>query len=447
MSWFQELRPASFGGVPFAVYGGEIRVGRRNAVHEYPFKDEVWVEDLGRSARRIVLVGFLVENAAYGGGAVIQQREQLIAACEAPGQKTLVHPTLGSLTVSLLDTSIRESREQGRSFQFTMTFIEGGERTFPAADVSTQDAVAQTCTAADAAAGADFATAVAPTFAAGSSVVSMASVTSSSWASQILSAAGDATNLMNQVAGLQGSFGRFFGSGLRGFVGSVSGLVNLPSSVSDLIAVGTMARAAVSTACGLMSAAASVLGVGNSLSFSVSVQGVVAALLGATTDPGDSMRVCASVSRFYPSSTVPASAVGSAMGVMQSSCGDLFRRAAVVSVCRASASYQPSSYDDAVAIRGKVLALVDSEIQVAGDQGQDATYTALRAVRAAVAQDLTARGANLAKLVTVATPRPIPALTLAQRVYRDSGRADELIAESGCTHPAFMPTSFRALAE
>ncbi|ATW22312.1 hypothetical protein BJP44_04115 [Candidatus Williamhamiltonella defendens] len=46
--------------------------------------------------------GFLVEDSViYGGGAVIDQRSNLIAACETAGAGTLIHPTYGELTVSI----------------------------------------------------------------------------------------------------------------------------------------------------------------------------------------------------------------------------------------------------------------------------------------------------------------------------------------------------------
>ena len=41
------LLPASWRGVPFHGLSGELRFGRRPVVHEYPFRDSVWVEDLG----------------------------------------------------------------------------------------------------------------------------------------------------------------------------------------------------------------------------------------------------------------------------------------------------------------------------------------------------------------------------------------------------------------
>ncbi|REF28617.1 prophage DNA circulation protein [Xenorhabdus cabanillasii] len=46
--WAEHLHPASFRGVPFAVISGESVFGRRQAVHEYPYRDTAWIEDLGR---------------------------------------------------------------------------------------------------------------------------------------------------------------------------------------------------------------------------------------------------------------------------------------------------------------------------------------------------------------------------------------------------------------
>jgi prophage DNA circulation protein len=125
---------------------------------------------------------------------------------------------------------------------------------------------------------------------------------------------------------------------------------------------------------------------------------------------------------------------------------DLFRRAAVLALAQAVTGYTPTSHDDAAAVRVLVTGRLDAEIQIAADQGQDATFNALHDVRTAVVQDLTARATSLASLVQVATPQAVPALFLAQRLYKDAGRADELIAEANPIHPAFMPVVFKALA-
>ncbi|MGI4938270.1 MAG: hypothetical protein ACRYF5_16255 [Janthinobacterium lividum] len=68
------------------------------------------------------------------------------------------------------------------------------------------------------------------------------------------------------------------------------------------------------------------------------------------------------------------------MAIVQSATGDLFRRAAVVALARASSSYQPSSADDAAAVSSMVCGMLDAEITLAGDQGADSTFLALRVV-------------------------------------------------------------------
>ncbi len=181
--------------------------------------------------------------------------------------------------------------------------------------------------------------------------------------------------------------------------------------------------------------------------FATAAQALAASLLAATTDPADALRMLSSLSDFTPDAIPDSSVIGQAMSTMQSATGDLFRRAAVVAVVRASAAYQPSSYDDAAAVRVAVCALLDKEITVAADQGEDATFGALRTLRTAVVQDLTARGANLAIVASVSSNQPVPSLVLAQRLYRDSSRSDELVNRGNPRHPAFMPISINALVK
>lgn len=158
--YFTALQAASWRGVPFAVRGSTLRTGRRTALHEYPFRDSVWVEDLGRAGRRITLSGFLVQDAAYGGGDVINQRTAMIAACEAQedtGTGELVHPSLGRITVSLLEFECEESADRGRSFDLRFSFIEAGSEEFPSLDIATQAQTTLSAVAAYAAAAQDFA--------------------------------------------------------------------------------------------------------------------------------------------------------------------------------------------------------------------------------------------------------------------------------------------------
>lgn len=180
--------------------------------------------------------------------------------------------------------------------------------------------------------------------------------------------------------------------------------------------------------------------------FATAAQVLAASVLAAAVDPADGVRVLSSLANFTQATSTASSAIGQAMAAIQSATCDLFRRAAVVALARLSATYQPSSRDDAANVRTIVCTLLDNEILIAGDQGQDATFNALRAVRAAVIQDLTTRGAGLASIQTFRIGAALPAPAIAQRLYRDPNRADELVVQANPPHPAFMPASFKALS-
>ena len=52
MPWRDNLLSASFRGIPFKVLDTTTQVGRRNVLHQFPFKDVPYVEDLGKNWNR-----------------------------------------------------------------------------------------------------------------------------------------------------------------------------------------------------------------------------------------------------------------------------------------------------------------------------------------------------------------------------------------------------------
>ncbi|QJD91808.1 multidrug DMT transporter [Duganella dendranthematis] len=472
-SWMSKLRPASFRGVPFKVLEGQLKFGRRSVIHEYPFRDTVWVEDLGRAARRIAFTGYIF------GDDVIAQRDQLMKVCEEVGAVEggeLVHPTLGRITVSLADgVGCAERWDRGRVFELAFSFVEQGKRIFPNSTVDTQSAVSTAAEKAKAAAKANLISTAAGALKSGLSVVGQATSAVSSWARSAQRLVNDATNLYHFVQTMPGEFGRMFGSNATRSSGAAT-------TVDSLVAQGAANRAKVAVAASKLSSTAGALAavsgvaapssvtsanassavppaVSTALSAYVdAVHALVAAVAAAAPSPPDALRLLAGLTAaapavpaslgkpVYPVSPVAPPTSAQAAALMAGATADLFRRAGVIELAKASASYKPSSSDDAVAVRQQVTQLLDDEMQVAADQGQDDSYQALHVVRTAVVQDLAARAADLASMVQVATPHSVPALFLAQRLYRDAARADQLIAEANPIHPAFMPPTFKALA-
>jgi prophage DNA circulation protein len=170
------------------------------------------------------------------------------------------------------------------------------------------------------------------------------------------------------------------------------------------------------------------------------------AVRAVAVDPADQVRLLTELATYATVATGSAAPIGMTIAAVETETAAMAQRVALVSLARACAAYQPTSYNDAVELLTTVAAFMETMIVAAADGYHDTTYDALRALRTAVIQDLTARGASLPSLITVTTPQPVAALPLAYRLYGDATRSDDIIARGDPINPCFMPTSFLALA-
>jgi len=459
MSWFDQLQQASFRGVPFGVLGSEGRFGRRVVPHQYPNRDTPYIEDLGRSTRRITLTGFLIENSlVYGGGDAFSQRDAMVAAAETAGPGTLVHPTLGQLQVSIPDggLSVIERWDHGRYFEIGFTFLESGERQFPSASTTTPDALDSLCDSLDVSAAQDFVSSITRSvnlglgivpgaISLGSAVVGAVVGTVAGFISLAGTAARDATSLFNLASQLTGNYGRYVNANiLSAFGGGQTADESL--TIGTLEAEGAQDRSAVAAASETLTQAAAGLDASSALSFTAAAQGLTAALGTAVVNPGDSLRLFSALAQYTPPVSTGVGQSAAAEQLAQAASSALLRRAAIGALVRAVGQYAPSSYDDAANVRTQVTGYLDGEILTAGDAGDDASYGALRTLRQMAVALLIQAGAGLPRLQEFTYNAPLPALMLAQRIYADASRADQLIDQAKPVHPAFMPQQFQALA-
>lgn len=100
MSWRDELRPASFRGVPFNAVELAGQSGRRVVADECPETDDLPpTADLGRKRPVYRMRGHVI------GDDVLDQRDRILAALNADGPAELVHPWRGRLHVQVRDVS------------------------------------------------------------------------------------------------------------------------------------------------------------------------------------------------------------------------------------------------------------------------------------------------------------------------------------------------------
>lgn len=199
-SWWQQLQPGSWRGVGFVMDATPTKAGRRIALHEYPYRDTVWSEDLGKLPRRYQVSAFLVGDDCY------QQKQRMIQACEQAGAGTLVHPILGSLQVVLLDFTTTDRRDRGRYVEVEFEFIDGSANALaPIASGATGAAVNSLAGALNTASSGALATNLA-----GLAPVPTAPIQFvSDFAKVAVNAVNDPARALSAVAGLQGLFGRY----------------------------------------------------------------------------------------------------------------------------------------------------------------------------------------------------------------------------------------------
>lgn len=135
MSWRERLRPASFRGVPFFVDDTSTSTGRKIQLHEYPKKDIPYTEDLGKVSKSYSIRAFVIGEDCF------DQRDALLDALEQSGPGTLIHPTLGTITVQAGPCRFSDSRTEGGVIRFDLIFYPGEEIEAPAATVNSSQQI------------------------------------------------------------------------------------------------------------------------------------------------------------------------------------------------------------------------------------------------------------------------------------------------------------------
>ena len=229
--WAALRGPASFRGIPFKVLENNVRRGRQVGLHVYPFRDDPWPEDLGRSPRITSFRGFVIGDDADA------QIKNLIEAVETPGPGPLIHPVFGSINATVLAFAALDEAEKGRVWSFEMTVVPFLPRVYPTASANTQGAASGLFGSFGASLQKDFA-AVQSTVNQVKSAVTGVTSTIQGYVSQATGLISDATSLVHLPTQLLGNFGRFAGGSIAGNIPGLSaglGALNSVSSVAGSI--------------------------------------------------------------------------------------------------------------------------------------------------------------------------------------------------------------------
>jgi len=405
MTWREDLRRvnvggrqligASFRGVAFLVDSAERGGGRRTVVHEFPLRDDPFVEDLGRRARTFRVEGYVI------GDDYLSQRDALLTALEdVAGPGELVHPYHGVRRAVCVTVSVRETRADGGIAVFAIEFAE--TPTQAPVPVEVVDSAEQVSDSADAAATATEAELVEqydaeglPAFGLASAETAFTSAVAdlSAKLAPIVTATQELATLTGQVAL---------------FTVEASSLVREPGAILGEF------RSAIA---GLVETAAAAPG----------------ALMGALfamylTDLGSPV-VATTTTRERELANQLALTGG-------------LRRVIAIEAARLSPLVPYTSIDEATAARDQVAAMLDEQAGLAGDTA----YPALVNLRSEVLRAVPG-GTAFARVVTVTRSVAIPSLLLAYQLYGSVELEPDIIERNGIRHPGFVAGDLRVLGD
>lgn len=391
----RQLVAGSFRGVIFRTVDAEIKVGRRNQVNEYPQRDEPYVDDLGRRARRFVVEAYVI------GPNYFAERDAVIAAFETKGSGELIHPRYGARRVSVDgEVSVKESPERGGMARISVTFVEDASNNFPKAEQDTVSKVETTTNAADEATEAAFAEEFSID---GASVL----------ASQAI-------------------------NGLKGLTATVGGLLATARQVTSVEGLATIVGQAGALAGNLAELMRTPVVLVQSL------RSIFAQLVQHVRRPLQAFAELQSV--FLANERSPSVALAGSTRARSlandTARADLQRRLSLTNQARMLAvaisdTSVVATRDQAIALRDALVAQIDTEIEV-NDPPIEVVRT-LSAVRTAVVRDVAKRSELLLQRSIFTPVTVLPALVLAHRIYQDATRADELVDRNAIQHPAFVP--------
>lgn len=393
------LFPASFRGVPFDVTTSDLTVGRRVQLFEYPQRDKPFVEDLGRAAR-LIQVEAIIVGADY-----VERMNRLIGAMETAGSGTLIHPFLGTMTVTPQSTTQVSYDTAGLGqATATLSFVESGDYQFPNSLSDTS--------------------------------------------SRLLSAAGVGESVSKlsftdnfDLGNLQ-DFGATLVTDSIGRMLSVDSLQSVASGIGLATEYTLLVRDVATLAAdpsALFSRVSAVFGMDELTRQALGWTNAVRSLCGALGNASLHQSGVASTGLIDHADIDKAALQAQAM----------IRRELLIGASRASmnvggdldtmpgSASRTMAYDDLIAVRDGLLERFDEELEDAITPDDD--YRALADLRSLVWEDLTTRAEQHAHLISYTPSEVKPALVIAYDYYGDASRDSEIAERNNVRHAGFCP--------
>lgn len=371
MSWRDELRPASFKGVPFHVLNTTEKGSRRIVSNLFPLQDFPQHQDLGAGLVKHKIVGIVI------GADYFAARDALRKVIAEGGTGQLVHPFLGTLNVVCLSWEKRETFKEGGMAAFTMNFELTTETKQPKAVTNTKSAVSRESENVIKSVKVDFAEGFTV-----SGAASFVKENAESVIGEVSSTVEFVTSKKNAIEGAVSSFNLLKSK----FENSISSLVQTPFNLAE-----------------------SMMGM---------LDGVTSTSLSSLFEVDALQKIASFKDSLNAVNTTTPARIQEANN--QTAVVNFITRATLAKEAVAVSNVEFDNYAEAAEVREHLAMRIDDEMTKASDAGQEETYTALSKLQVAVVRDLSDRIIDLPRVTAVTPIITEPTLVIANRLYGDN---------------------------
>ncbi|HBA7687770.1 TPA: multidrug DMT transporter permease, partial [Escherichia coli] len=338
---------------------------------------------------------------------------------------------------------IEEGVESGRVFSFTLTVIESGEKAFSLVTGTTSTSSETWYQTLTTTATVTLATITGEMNSVTRAVKTIKS-TVSTWKTIFSRAVTSVTSMTSTVSSLYypDTYGRYCRGSDTPSGSTASSLSTwlATTDADDDSILETIQACSVQDRSAAASAIAALEDI-TSVSGAVSaIQTVITTLAEATGSDTEKIRVMAEIASaedgtYYEGET--ANAISSAVQAC-------IRTLAAGAMLWRLMQYTPRSHDEGRQMMQGARTVTETVLLLLADRADDDSYDALNAQYTQFVTHWQENYLSLSDVMTVTTRSAQPSLSLANRLYQDASRADELVQAASPVHPAFMPLSFTA---
>jgi prophage DNA circulation protein len=408
--WLTTLWPASFKGVPFFFEQDKEKGGRGLVIHEFPNRDDPFIEDLGEAPR------FYSGSAYVHGDNADSLASALKAALASRGAGILVVPYFGPVTVHCQTFERATQRDQMGYVAFEIECVRKGVDSGLISVPLLQNIAFGAAQSLAVALGGLFPTSIS-TLDQADYVVSAVTDTFAGAAATI--------DVMRQSYPVDPKVSATLRDTIASYVATV------PAIITNTVLPGDDAKSLADVLIGM------VRDFGDAMPADSAVRASLE-FAAAFADPAPVMITIAGQPYLSPTAMVQAANASAASRVA--------RLAGLTAYAEATLRRTFTSRPDGVTARGEVAERFENELYQTNGAENAALYVAIENLRGKVIDWLTMTINNLAPVITVESNRIRPSLDLAWILYADPTRADELVARNKVRHPSFMPREITALA-